>query len=162
MSQITQYNAPIADVERMANAIARSGLFGVKRPEEALALMLIAQSEGRHPASAAKDYHIISGKPSLRSDSMLARFQNAGGIVDWHSHTDTEVSATFKHTQACPAGIKIDWNIARAKAAQLIGKPGGMFEKYPRQMLRARVISEGVRACYPGVLDGMYTPEEVQ
>jgi hypothetical protein len=49
--------------------------------------------------------------------------------------------------------------MARAKAAQLGGKD--MWTKYPRQMLRARVISEGVRACYPAVLDGMYTPEEV-
>jgi hypothetical protein len=29
-------------------------------------------------------------------------------------------------------------------------------------MLRARVISEGVRATFPAVLNGMYTPEEVQ
>ena len=36
------------------------------------------------------------------------------------------------------------------------------YKKFPRQMLRARVISEGVRAVYPGVLQGMYTPEEVQ
>jgi hypothetical protein len=28
-------------------------------------------------------------------------------------------------------------------------------------MLRARVISEGVRATFPAVLNGMYTPEEV-
>jgi hypothetical protein len=28
-------------------------------------------------------------------------------------------------------------------------------------MLRARVISEGIRTVYPGVAVGIYTPEEV-
>ena len=28
-------------------------------------------------------------------------------------------------------------------------------------MLRARVISEGIRTVYPGVLNGFYTPEEI-
>jgi hypothetical protein len=49
--------------------------------------------------------------------------------------------------------------MARAKAAGLGGKDN--WRSYPRQMLRARVISEGVRATFPAVLNGMYTPEEV-
>lgn len=151
---------PYQDVEKMARAIASSGLFGCKRPEEALALMLVAQSEGRHPASAAKEYHIIQGRPTLRADSMLARFQTAGGQVEWLHHEDTVVEAKFSHPQACPKGLTIRWDLARAKAAQLGGKD--MWAKYPRQMLRARVISEGVRATFPAVLDGMYTPEEIE
>ena len=40
----------IGDIERMAAAVAKSGLFGVKQPEQAMALMLVAQAEGLHPA----------------------------------------------------------------------------------------------------------------
>tara|TARA_R100000995_G_scaffold83974_1_gene61313 strand:+ start:59 stop:712 length:654 start_codon:yes stop_codon:yes gene_type:complete len=36
------------------------------------------------------------------------------------------------------------------------------WRNYPRQMLTARVISEGVRTVFPGVIAGMYAPEEVQ
>ncbi len=50
---------PVQDIERMALAVAKSGLFGVKTADEAMALMLIAQAEGQHPAIAARDYHII-------------------------------------------------------------------------------------------------------
>jgi hypothetical protein len=46
---------PLSDIERMAGAIAKSGLFGMKTPDQALALMLIAQAEGMHPALAARD-----------------------------------------------------------------------------------------------------------
>ena len=149
---------PYADMERMAACIANSGLFGVKNPTQALALMLIAQAEGLHPATAARDYHVIQGRPALKADAMLARFQAAGGKIEWHDYTDTVVSGTFSH----PAGgkVKIEWTFEQAKRAGLTGKD--VWKQYPRAMLRARVISEGIRTVYPGVLSGMYTPEEVR
>jgi hypothetical protein len=36
------------------------------------------------------------------------------------------------------------------------------WKSYPRQMLRSRCISEGIRTVFPGVVVGTYTPEEVQ
>ena len=149
---------PYGDMERMAAVIAQSGLFGVQHPTQALALMLIAQAEGLHPATAARDYHVIQGRPALKTDAMLARFQAAGGRVQWHEYSDVVVAATFSH----PAGgaVRIDWDMARAKAAGLAGKD--VWRQYPRAMLRARVISEGIRTVYPGVLSGMYTPEEIR
>lgn len=149
---------PIQTLERMAQAIAGSKLFGVTNPEQALALMLVAQAEGLHPATAARDYHIIQGRPALKADAMLARYLQSGGKVEWHEHTDQRVAATFTH----PAGgsLRIDWDFARAKTAGLGSKD--MWIKYPRQMLRARVISEGIRATNPAVASGIYTPEEVQ
>jgi len=160
-TQLTQQvNTQVAlgDMQVMANAIVKSGLFGMKTADQALALMIVATAEGRHPGSVASDYHIIQGRASLKSDSMLARFQQSGGRVEWHDHTNEKVSATFSH----PAGgsLRIDWDTQRAKAAGLGGKDN--WRSYPRQMLRARVISEGVRATFPAVLNGMYTPEEVQ
>jgi hypothetical protein len=81
---------PVDQVERMALAVAKSGLFGVKTSDQAMALMLIAQAEGMHPAIAARDYHVINGRPTLKADAMLARFQQAGG--KWNGAT-TRTSA---------------------------------------------------------------------
>lgn len=152
-NQIVKYE----DIERMGSAITKSGLFGVKTQEQAVALMLIAQAEGLHPAIAARDYHIIQGRPSMKTDAMLARFQMAGGTVAWGEYTDTSVTATFSH----PSGGKVtlSWTIENAKRAGLMSNP--TWTKYPRQMLRARVISEGIRTVYPGSVVGMYTPEEI-
>lgn len=52
------------------------------------------------------------------------------------------------------------WTIARARAIGLAGKDN--WKHYPRNMLRARCISEAVRAVYPGISTGIYTVEEVQ
>ena len=146
---------PISDIQAMALNISKSGFFGLKTPEQAAALMLVAQADGLHPAKAATHYHIIQGKPSLSADAMLARFQSAGGRVNWDTYTDAEVTGTFSHAQG--GSVKISWTIARAKKAAI-----GNLEKFPAAMLRARCISEGIRTVYPGVIVGMYTPEEVQ
>ena len=149
---------PYADMEKMATVIAQSGLFGVKNPTQALALMLLSQAEGLHPATAARDYHVIQGRPTLKADTMLARFQAAGGVVEWHDYTDKLVKATFSHPRG--GKVTVAWTLETAKEAELAGKD--MWKKFPRAMLRARVISEGIRTVFPGVLAGMYTPEEVK
>lgn len=147
----------VSDMERMAIALAKSKLFGAQTPEQALALCLVAQAEGRHPASAAADYHIINGRPSKKADAMLRDFIAGGGKVAWHSLTDELADATFSH----PAGgeVRISWDAARVKQA---GIANAMHTKYPRQMLRARTVSEGVRTVFPAATSGMYVPDEVE
>lgn len=149
---------PITDIEKMGTAIAKSGLFGMKTADQAIALMLIAQAEGMHPAIAARDYHVIQGRPALKADAMLARFQAAGGKVQWKVYTDEEVTGIFSH----PSGgeITLSWTLTQAKRIGLANKDN--WKNYPRAMLRARVISEGIRTVYPGCVVGTYTPEEIQ
>jgi hypothetical protein len=149
---------PVSDIEKMANAITRSGLFGIKSQEQAVALMLIAQAEGKHPASVAAEYDIIQNRPALKSHAALARFQQAGGKIQWTSRTDDKASAKFSH----PAGgeVEITWSMERAKAAGLTGKQN--WKTYPAQMLSCRVVAEGVRAVFPACLNGTYLVEEVQ
>lgn len=149
---------PVADIERMAGAMVKSNLFGFKSMEQAFALMLIAQAEGLHPAIAARDYHIIGGRPTLKADAMLARFQAAGGKVEWKTYTDECVLGFFSHPQG--GRIDVEWTIQRARMAGLSDKE--IWKKYPRSMLRSRVISEGIRAVYPGCVGSMHTPEEIE
>jgi hypothetical protein len=148
----------IGDIERMAIAVAKSGLFGIKTPEAAMSLMLISIAEGRHPALAARDYDIIQGRPAKKSEAMLRDFLQSGGSVEWHELTDDIADATFSHPQG--GKVRITWDMERAKTAGLAGRD--MFRKFPRQMLRSRVVSEGIRTTCPMATSGMYVPEEVQ
>ncbi|KAA0008840.1 MAG: hypothetical protein FE036_01515, partial [Thermoplasmata archaeon] len=140
-------------LEKVADYVVKSKLFGVRTKEEAITLMLLAQAEGTHPMNAIKEYYIVSGRPALRADAMLARFQKAGGRVKWITLSDTKAKATFYH----PSGgeVTIEWDIERARRAGLV-KEGSAWIKYPRAMLRARTISEGIRTVYPAVVTGIY------
>jgi hypothetical protein len=149
---------PFSDLSQMGHALAKSGLFGMKTPEQAIALMLVAQAEGMHPATIAQDYDIIQGRAARKTNSVLARFQAAGGRVEWHALTEQKADATFSH----PAGgsLRMEWTIEQAKRAGLTGKDN--WKNWPRAMLRARCIAEGVRAVYPGAIGGAMVSEEAQ
>jgi hypothetical protein len=146
------------EIERLAISIAKSGLFGMKTPDQAMALMMIAQAEGMHPALAARDYDVIQGRPAKKSEAMLRDFLGAGGKVEWHGLDDTIADATFSHPQG--GMVRITWDMKRAQAAGLGGKDN--WKKFPRQMLRSRTVSEGVRTVWPTATGGMYVPEEAQ
>ena len=118
----------LSDMERMATAVAKSGLFGMKTPEQALALMLVAQAEGAHPATITQDYDL----------------------------TDKIADATFRHAQG--GALRITWTIEQARSAGLAAKDN--WKNYPRAMLRARCIAEGVRAVYPAAIGGLLVAEE--
>ena len=148
---------PYSDIEKMGNAFAKSGLFGVKTPEQAIALMLVAQAEGRHPATIAMEYDIIAGRPALKSQTALIRFQNAGGKIKWITRTEIEVSAEFSHP-ACESLI-IKWDIKRAEKMGYMIKDN--WKKQTMIMMQWRVVAEGVRACYPACLGGAYLDSEV-
>jgi hypothetical protein len=145
-----------AEIERLADYIAKSRLFGLATREQAIVMMSIAQAEGRHPAQAAKDYNVIQGRPSKTAEAMQRDFMQAGGRIEWHDLSDEAACATFSHPQG--GSIRILWDIGRANKAGLAGKD--MWKKYPRQMLRARCVSEGVKTIYPAATSGFYTPEE--
>ena len=75
------------EVQQLATSIARSGLFGMKTPEQALALMMIAQAEGRHPALAARDYDIIQGRAGEEGRGHAPGFSD-GRWQDRVAHAD--------------------------------------------------------------------------
>lgn len=149
---------PMSEVKEMAAVLSGSGLFGVKDPTQAMALMLIAQAEGRHPATIAQEYDVIQGRPALKSQATLARFQAAGGKIQWTKRSDTECAAVLSHPQG--GECEICWTLERATKAGLTGKDN--WKKFPAQMLAARVVAEGVRAVFPACLNGLYIAEEVQ
>jgi len=145
------------ELSQMAATMAKSGLFN-KTPDQLLSLMMIAQAESLHPAIAAMEYDVIQGRPALKGQAALARFQQAGGKISWITRNDTEAKAQFTH----PAGgeLIVSWTIERAKKMNLDQKDN--WKKQPGVMLSWRCIAEGVRAIYPACLNRMYLAEEVQ
>jgi len=146
-----------SDMERLAEHVAKSNLFGMKTKEQALVLMMVSHAEGRHPVLAARDYDVIQGRPAKKSEAMLRDFLQAGGRVEWHALSDDIADATFTHPQGGSA--RISWDMDRANKAGMAGKDN--WKKFPRQMLRSRTVSEGVRTVFPLATSGLYVPEEV-
>jgi hypothetical protein len=128
-------------MEQMATAIASSGLFGMKDKNSVLALMAVAQAEGLHPATAARDFHIIQGRPALKADAMLARFQNAGGKVTWKDYTDERVTGVFSH----PNGVSLRLHGLSSKQTKSVLSNLGLDGKSSQERcLEAVVFQRGL------------------
>ena len=150
---------PVADMTVMADSIVKSGFYGFKTKEQVMAVMLVAQAENKHPATVVQEYDIIQGRPALKSQAMLARFQQAGGKVEWTKVSTSEVTGVFSH--AAGGTLPVTWTIAMAKTAGIY-REGSGWTKYPEDMLRSRCIARGVRSVFPGCILGHYSVEEVQ
>jgi hypothetical protein len=148
----------VSDMTVMADSIVKSGFYGFKTKEQVMAVMLVAQAENKHPASVVQEYDIIQGKPALKSQAILARFQLSGGSVQWDELTPKRVIGTFKHPQG--GSLTVEWTIEMARQAGIY-REGSGWSKYPEDMLRARVISRAVRSIYPACILGHYATEEV-
>ena len=161
MGEVATITAPRApavtfdEMERMAASFAKSGLFGAKTADQALALLMIGQAEGMHPALAVQEFDIIEGKPARKSERIQARFQMSGGKIEFMTYTDECVEAKFSHPQG--ATLTVAWTIEQARKVKYYTKDGWKplagkhnWANYPRAMLKARVIAEGCRACFPG------------
>jgi hypothetical protein len=106
----------------------------------------------------AKNYHLVKGKLTKRADAMLADFRRAGGKVTWKDLKNDQIQEAifeFEDVQT-PASFSME----DAKRAGLI-RSGSAWDKTPAAMLRARCISETLRAIAPEIVQGVYVPEEI-
>lgn len=156
---IKAVSMPIQDVSALAQAVAKSKLWGAfNSPDQIMGLMLLCQAEGLHPMDAVRQYDLIQGKPAMKSEAQLAKFYARGGRVKWLKRDATECEAVFIHPQNCPDGVPVKWTLDDAKKAGLISKDN--WVKFPRQMLSARVQAEGVQIADPGAALGINNVEE--
>ena len=152
----------LPSVQALGKVIAESGMFGCKKPEQGIIIALQCIAENKPPLEMAKNYHIVTGKLTKRTDAMLADFKKIGGKFVWNDlqlKNKKVQSATF--TDPDGNAYKVSYSIEDAKSAGVYSEnPDSSWQKTPAAMLRARLISETLRAIAPETVTGVYTPEE--
>lgn len=155
---------PLAAIKTLGGAIFKSGIFGLDKPEQGEVLAMQCLAERKSPLELARTYHFIQGQLAIRSDALLAKFHQAGGSVTWQKRTDSEVEATFKRGASFANIVAtIEEYVANGTATKADGKTlKDNWKKWPRRMLTARAISEGVRLVAPECCFGVYVAEEIE
>jgi hypothetical protein len=153
---------PMLAIKTLGLAIFKSGIFGLDKPEQGEILAMQCLVEKKSPLELARTYHFIQGQLAIRSDALLAKFQQAGGTVVWLERTDEKVKATFrKGTSSADIVADMKEYVSNGTALGKDGKLKDNWKKWPRRMLTARAISEGVRLIAPECCFGTYTVEEL-
>jgi|GEM_PF-2788169 len=145
-----------------ANAVAKSG-FGHKNPQKNFAIFLKGLEVGIPPLEALES--IIAGddgKMSLSASLMHANLLKSGkGRVEFIERTAERVTARFVRFDDKDNPLEITWSMnEEAEDAGLSNR--ATYKKYPRQLLTARVLSEGISLKFPDIDTARsYTPDEI-
>lgn len=151
----------IDDLARLSGMLASSGYFKDARDAAQAGVKVLAGLEMGFGAFASMTgIHLIDGKPSVGAN-LLAQAVKRSGRYNYRvtTHTDQEcVIAFFEHGE--PIG-ESSFSMKDAQAAGVAGR--GPWKAYPKAMLFARALSQGVRWHCPDVLGGTtaYVPEEL-
>ena len=171
-SLINRLDNPTAFLVESGKILQSSQMLGVHNPGDAFVLAWHCLSEGISPLEFSKRYHLIGGKLTMRADYMHAAFRNAGGRIEWLNTGEDGIEAVGNFYAAHEdEPVRVAFSIEDAR--KLLGKnakhncdaidaPGSGWTKDRGAMLRARVISKGIRMVAPEVIAGVYTPDELE
>ena len=150
------------DLCKLGQLYAQSGVFGDINPAVGTVIAQHVYQTGSTPVEFAANYDVLGSKISPKAKYLLARLLAVGGSYDIGDYTDQKVSITFSYGKVTRT---ITTTIEDAERAGLTrdskGRVKSMWQRFPRRMLFARVVSEGVGIVAPNVNAGLYTPEEV-
>ena len=145
-------------VKELGSWIARSGVFNCQKDEQGNMIALECLATRKTPFDFKREFHLVNGSLTMRSDAMLAGYRTRGGKVIWKQFDSTAAIGIWKYDgNECEIGFTTE----DAKIAGLLpAKPGSGWAKDPSAMLRARCISKAIRMLAPEVVAGLYSPEE--
>lgn len=152
------------DLERMASLFAASGFFKDSKEAAQCGVCILAGVEAGFDAFASvTGVHIIQGKPTFSANLMATAVKRSGRYnFRVLEHTDDVCKIAFfeRWGSEWQEVGQSSFSLDDAKRANLLSNP--TWKNYPRNMLYARAMSNGVRWYAPDALGvNAYTPEEL-
>ena len=146
------------DVQLAANAMAGSGYFqDAKQAAQAVVKILAGQEMGFGPFASMTGIYIIQGRPAIGANLMAAAVKR---------HPKYDYKVIKMQDDVCELtffqdGQEIGRSVFDLKDAKKAGTKN--LDRFARNMLFARAMSNGVRWYVPDVFMGaaVYTPEEL-
>lgn len=147
-----------------AKIVAQSSLIPAEyrgKPADIVWAMDIGDALGVPYTQVMQSMVVARGKMTMSADLMGAVVRRAGHKLRLREDGDS-VTATLIRADDPDYTFTVTWDKAKAQAAGLWGSRGP-WQQYPRQMLRARAITEVCRQGASDALAGtVYTPEELE
>ena len=145
------------DVARAAKMMADSGYFADARDAAQAGVKIMAgQGWGIQPFDAMTGIHLIKGKPSIGAGLMAAKVKGSGRY-DYRVREMTEKACRIEFFEGSESLGISSFTIEEARKAGTQN-----LDKFARNMLFARAMSNGVKWFVPDVFNApVYTAEEL-
>jgi len=151
-----------SEIMSIADSFAKSGMFpDIKSAAQAAVKIQAGKEFGIQPFAAMTGIHIIQGKPVIGAGLMASRVKGTGRYtyrVNKHDATVCEIEYfEIKKDKEVSIGIST-FTIEDARKAGTKN-----LDKFPKNMLFARAMSNGVKWFTPDIYDvPVYVPEEME
>lgn len=151
----------INELLNLATALSKSGLMpnGLSKPEAILAIALKGQELGIPPMAAIAGITVIQGKPIVSPQLMLSLVERSGKLQDWRIIEESNEAVAVEFIRRGRSPVSKRFSMEDAKKMGLASKDN--WQKQPRTMMQWRAIAAAIRVAFPDVIDGCYTPEEM-
>lgn len=146
------------DVERAAAAMSKSGYFqDAREAAQSVVKILAGQEMGFGPFASMTGIYIIQGRPSIGANLMAAAVKSSGR----YNYRVIEMSDTVCEIAFYEQGQECGRSRFTIEDARKAGTKN--LDKFPKNMLFARAMSNGCRWFTPDIFAGAptYTPEEL-
>jgi len=170
MNETSLYNqlndaSTFTALKELGTAFSKSNILGITSPADGLIVAMTCAMEHISPIAFSRRYNIIGGRLSVKADAIYADFIASGGRCRW-IRSDSEVAeAEFSHVKLCPdplvQSVTMQELINNGVAVDANGRMRSPYVKFPKNMLRARLLSNSIRMIAPGLIHGLYVEEEV-
>lgn len=155
---VVQPETPIQDLMLLAKGLVSSGLIPVRKPEQALAIILQGRELGIGPMAALNNINVIQGKPTVSPQLMLALFYRSGEAERVDITGDEDRCVVTLKRKGQPEHVEI----FTAKDAELLGLlTKDNWRKQRAVMLKWRTVAAALRVVAPDIILGFYTPDEM-
>jgi hypothetical protein len=156
VSTVQQINT--TDIMNISKAFYESGMFtDIKSIAQAMVKISAGQEIGIPPFAAMTGIHIIQGKPTIGAGLIASRLKGSGKY-DYRVVEASEKVCSIDFYQGKDKIGNSTFTIEDAKKALTKN-----IDKFPKNMLFARAISNGVKWYCPDIFSGpVYVPEEMQ
>lgn len=151
----------LPEIMSLGDVFTKSGYFrDVREQAQAVVKILYGRELGFSPVVSMMGIHVIEGKPALSANLMGAMVKRSGRY-DYRVTKLTDTECTLDFTQDGQAVGQSTFTMQDAQKARVI-RDGSGWTKYPRNMLFARALSNGVKLFCPELSAcPIYVPEEL-
>ena len=156
VSTVTTINT--TDIMNISKAFYESGMFtDIKSVAQAMVKISAGQEIGIPPFASMTGIHIIQGKPTIGAGLIASRLKGSGKY-DYRVVEASEKVCSIDFYQGNTKIGNSTFTIEDARKALTKN-----IDKFPKNMLFARAISNGVKWYCPDIFSGpVYVPEEMQ
>lgn len=148
------------ELRQLAKSVSDAGLGSKLTESQALIIMMTGRDLGLSYAQSMRAFHIVSGKPVLSADAMVAVCLRSDQCEYFRTVESSEKACTVEAKRRGSEPSRLTFSIEEAKRAGLLSNAN--WSKYPAQMLRARAKSALARDLFPDILLGLYDPDELE